>query len=454
MLLWAVGTRLQRLAVSWLILTMTGSAFQVALAFGLYFMPNLLLGPFCGAVADRVNRKALLVAVQSLNLLASMLLTFIVIADVAQVWSVLGIALLFGIGMSFGIPTTQALVYDVVGPRDAHNAIALQSVVMRFVGAIGAVAGGILIETVGFGAAFLAAASSYGLGLLTISFLGHRPIQRSAQATSVMSNLIEGFKLFVGTRFLAIILVMAMVAEVFGYGAIALLPVIAGEEVLGVGAGGLGIMNGAMSLGATLGALSLASSAELRHKGMTLMVAFLFCGLMTGGYSQANVFPLTVLLLAGFGLAQGIFDTLEVILLQQNVPDEMRGRIYGGMDVLHRSWPNWSPVSRVPGRAHRRAERRGDQRCRARPCGGDYCHQRTSAPYPQPGPRRRAPFPLLWHRLAERPSRQLHQPRVLRLLDNPVQVVPPICAFAQYAEGGATNIEGLKLARVSQDSEV
>ena len=84
-----------------------------------------------------------------------------------------------------------------------------------------------------------------------------------------MSNLIEGFKLFVGTRFLAIILVMAMVAEVFGYGAIALLPVIAGEEVLGVGAGGLGIMNGAMSLGATLGALSLASSAELRHKGMT-----------------------------------------------------------------------------------------------------------------------------------------------------------------------------------------
>ena len=153
-LLWAVGTWLQRLAVSWLILTMTGSAFQVALAFGLYFMPNLLLGSFCGAVADRVNRKALLVAVQSLNLLASMLLTFIVIADVAQVWSVLGIALLFGIGMSFGIPTTQALVYDVVGPRDAHNAIALQSVVMRFVGAIGAVAGGILIETVGFGAAF------------------------------------------------------------------------------------------------------------------------------------------------------------------------------------------------------------------------------------------------------------------------------------------------------------
>ena len=328
-LLWAVGTWLQRLAVSWLILTMTGSAFLVALSFGLYFMPNLLLGPISGAVADRVNRKALVVAVQGLNLLASVLLTFIVIADVAQVWSVLGISLLFGIGMSFGIPTTQALVYDVVGPRDAHNGIALQSVVMRFVGALGAVAGGVLIETLGFGAAFLAAASSYGLGLFIISQMGHRPIQRLAQSTSVMFNLMEGFKLFIGNRFLATFLVMAMVAEAFGYGAIALLPLIASDEVLGVGAGGLGIMNGAMSFGATLGALSLAASTELKHKGTTLLAAFLFCGLLTGGYSQSGVFPLTLLLLGGFGLAQGIFDTLEVILLQQNVPDEMRGRIMG-----------------------------------------------------------------------------------------------------------------------------
>ena len=81
-LLWSAGTWMQRIAVSWLVLTTTGSAFLVALSFGLYFLHNLLLGPFSGAVADRVNRKRLLVAVQSLNVMASLILMMIVISDV------------------------------------------------------------------------------------------------------------------------------------------------------------------------------------------------------------------------------------------------------------------------------------------------------------------------------------------------------------------------------------
>ena len=328
-LLWSAGTWMQRIAVSWLVLTTTGSAFLVALSFGLYFLPNLLLGPFSGAVVDRVNRKRLLVAVQSLNVMASLVLMMIVISDVQQTWLVLLVALVFGIGMSFGIPTVQVLVYDLVGPRDARNGIALQSVVMRSVGAVGAVAGGILIETLGFSATFLAAACCYVLGLVTISLIRYRPIELPTKAESVVYKLIEGFRFFFSNRLLTIILAMAMMVEAFGYGAVSLLPVFAGEAVLGVGSGGLGVMNGALSIGAAFGAFYLGASTESMRMNIKLLVSFLFCGLFTVAYSQSGVFLVSVVLLAGFGLAEGMFTILVVLLLQQNVPSQMRGRVMG-----------------------------------------------------------------------------------------------------------------------------
>ncbi len=320
---------MQRIAVSWLVLTTTGSAFLVALSFGLYFLPNLLLGPFSGAVADRLNRKRLLVAVQSLNVMASLILMMMSVSDFDQTWLVLLIALVFGIGMSFGIPTTQVLVYDLVGARDARNGIALQSVVMRSVGAVGAVVGGVLIETLGFSATFLAAACCYGLGLVAISVIGYRPIELPAGAESVFFKLIEGFSFFFRDRLLTIMLVMAMLMEAFGYGAVSLLPVFAGEDVLNVGSGGLGVMNGALSIGAAFGALYIGASAESMKMNMKLLFSFLFCGLLTVAYSQSGLFLLSVVLLAGFGLAEGLFTTLVVLLLQQNVPDRMRGRVMG-----------------------------------------------------------------------------------------------------------------------------
>ena len=320
---------MQRIAVSWLVFTTTGSAFLVALSFGLYFLPNLLLGPFSGVVADRVNRKRLLIAVQSLNVIASLILMMIVISDIQQTWLVLVIALVFGIGMSFGIPTIQVLVYDLVGPRDAQNGIALQSVVMRSVGAVGAVAGGILIDTLGFSVTFFAAACCYSLGLVTVSFIRYRPIELQTKVESVVFKLIEGFRFFFTNRLLTIILGMTIMVEAFGYGAVSLLPVFAGEAVLGVGPGGLGVMNGALSIGAAFGALYLGASSESMRMNLKLLVSFLFCGLFTVAYSQSAVFLLTVVLLTGFGLAEGMFTILVVLLLQQNVPNEMRGRVMG-----------------------------------------------------------------------------------------------------------------------------
>ena len=176
--LWSLGSWMQRIATSWLVLTITESPVFVALAYALYFMPSFVVALFAGTVADQVNRRRLMMAVLGMNVAASLALTVLVMTEVAQLWSILFIVGIIGVGTAFKIPTSQTMAFDVVGPDSVLNAVSLQSVGMRAVGVLGAVTGGVLIETVGMGYAFMAATMSYALGLLMISLMRYKPRSR------------------------------------------------------------------------------------------------------------------------------------------------------------------------------------------------------------------------------------------------------------------------------------
>ena len=173
---------MQRIATSWLVLTLTDSPFYVALAYALYFMPSFVVALFAGTIADQVNRRNLMVAILAVNVAASLVLTAIVMAEVVQLWYILAIVGVIGVGTAFKIPTSQTMAFDVVGAESVVNAISLQSVGMRAVAILGAVTGGALIETVGMGYAFLAATMSYTLGLLLITLMRYRARSRPRSA--------------------------------------------------------------------------------------------------------------------------------------------------------------------------------------------------------------------------------------------------------------------------------
>ncbi len=328
--LWSLGSWMQRIATSWLVLTLTESPFLVALAYALYFMPSFVVALFAGTVADQVNRRNLMLAILGVNVAASVALTAIVMAEVAQLWSILAIVGIIGVGTAFKIPTSQTMAFDVVGPESVLNAVSLQSVGMRAVAILGAVTGGALIETVGMGYAFMAATLSYLLGLLLIALMRYTARSRPETRASLASNLVEGMRIFTRSRPLATVLLMAVLAESFGLGAMAMLPVLAAEGVLGVGPDGLGIMQGAIGVGGGIAAITIASFSSVGRKGRLILIAFLCYGLVTILVGQSNVFVLTIILLCCFGLAQSTFDTMQIVILQQNVPDEMRGRAMGG----------------------------------------------------------------------------------------------------------------------------
>ena len=328
--LWSLGSWMQRIATAWLVLTITESPVFVALAYALYFMPSFVVALFAGTVADQVNRQKLMMAILGMNVVASLALTVLVMTDVAQLWSILFIVGIIGVGTAFKIPTSQTMAFDVVGPESVLNAVSLQSVGMRAVGVFGAVASGALIETVGMGYAFLAATMSYTLGLLMISLMRYKARSRPETRGPLAANILDGMRIFTRSRPLSTVLLMAVLAESFGLGALAMLPVLAAEGALGVGPDGLGIMQGAVGIGGGIAAITIASFSSVGRKGRLILIAFLCYGLATILIGQSNVFLLTVLLLCCFGLAQSTFDTMEIVILQQNVPDEMRGRAMGG----------------------------------------------------------------------------------------------------------------------------
>ena len=328
--LWSLGSWMQRISTAWLVLILTDSPVYVALAYALYFMPSFVVALFAGTVADQVNRRKLMIAILCVNIAASIALTILVMTETAQLWSILLIVAIIGVGTAFKIPTSQTMAFDVVGPETVLNAVSLQSVGMRAVGVLGAVAGGALIETVGMGYAFLAATLSYTLGLLMIGLMRYSPRRRPESRGPLAANLVEGLRIFTRSRPLATVLLMALLAESFGLGALAMLPVLAAEGVLGVGPDGLGIMQGAVGVGGGIAAVAIASFSSIGRKGRLILIAFLFYGLVTILVGQSNVFALSVLLLCCFGLAQSTFDTMQIVILQQNVPDDMRGRAMGG----------------------------------------------------------------------------------------------------------------------------
>ena len=387
----SVGMWLQMVSVSWLVLRLTDSPVFVALAFGMYFLPGFFLGPFSGTLADRVNRKRLLVSVYGLNFLASFLLAVLVITDTVEVWSVLTTVLFVGIGLSFMMPVVQTLIYDIVEPQDAQNGIAILPAAFKLVGIVGAVAGGIMVETVGMGVAFSVAASSFALSVVIVSFMRYEAATQPAAMESVVANIVEGFRLFANTPALTWIVGTTMVVEGFGYGSMGMLPIFADRGVLDVGASGLGLMNGAIGFGGVLGALALASRGELRSKGRLYLALFLIYGIFIGGFSQSNDFALSLVLLTCWGVVQGVYRHNGHTAIAAARAERNAGTGHGRIHGVHRDGPLRGFVPGVPRPANRRSKRSGS-RWRGSSGGGYRCRRHSApGPHPQLNPRSSSP---------------------------------------------------------------
>ncbi|NQU97826.1 MAG: MFS transporter [Chloroflexi bacterium] len=328
----AVGVWGERVVVGWFVLDQTGSVFWAATTFAVRSLPFMLLAPIAGAVADRVDRRRLLLATALLKGVVIVAMGLLALGEAPPIWALLALVSMAGVGSAFEMPSTQALITDLVPRRDAMNAVSLYSTGMRVVGVLGGLAGGVMTDAFSPSAALFASAGAVVLGGIVIQTVRKPAVARGdgrPGARAVWSEAVEGLRLMSRTQVVAALLILAVFVEIFGFSHGALLPAVA-KNVLGVGATGLGALTLMAGVGSVAGAGALAAMGDYRRKGLLILVATLGYGVALIVFSRSSVFAVSLVLIAGVGMAAAMFDAMQWVLLQANVPDRFRGRAIGG----------------------------------------------------------------------------------------------------------------------------
>ncbi len=318
------GTWMQMAAQSWLVLSLTNSATKLGLIIALQTLPVLLLGPYGGVVADRVDKRRLMVCLQIAMGVQALLLGVLTVTGAVRVWQIGALAVLLGLNNAFENPARQSFMLEMVGPQHLRNAVSLNSVLVNVARTVGPAVGGILIATVGTGVCFLFNAASFVPVVASLLTLECTALHPSPPAGRARGQLREGLRYVARSPELAAPLLMMAAVGCLAYEFQVSLPVMA-RAGLHVGAAGYGFMTAAMGVGAVAGGLLVA--ARGRTGLPTLVAATAGFGVVLLAATFAPNLPLELLALALAGWASISFMATGNSTLQLEAEPTMRGRV-------------------------------------------------------------------------------------------------------------------------------
>jgi MFS family permease len=321
-----IGTWIDTVAESWLIYRLTGSAALLGLAGFVSQFPVFLLSPLGGAIADRLDRRNVLIATQALSMVLAFALALLTLSGHIQVWQVMLLAALLGIVNAVDIPTRQAFVVDLVGRTDIVNAVALNSTMFNSARVLGPAVAGLLVAAVGEGWCFFINAVSFLAVIGSLVAIRHRSHQREAFPGTELERLMAGFQYASRNRPVRTLLLLVGLNSLMGMPYSVLMPIFS-ENILHAGAAGLGILMGAAGLGALVGAISLALREGLRGLGRWIAVGNTVFGVCLILFAMSRSFWLSAALLLPAGGAMIVVLASSNTLLQSMVPDKLRGRV-------------------------------------------------------------------------------------------------------------------------------
>lgn len=325
---------MQWVAQAWLVYRLTGSAVLLGTVGFASQVPVFLLSPIGGVVADRRDRRRVLLATQSASMVLALGLALLTLSGRIEVWQLLALAAMLGVANGFDIPARQSFVVELVGRQDLVNAIALNSSMFNGARILGPAIAGIVVAAVGEGFCFLANAVSYLAVLASLLAIRLPPRARLAPArSSPAAQILEGWRFVAGTSPIRALLLLLGLVSLTGMPYAVLMPVIA-EDVLHAGASGLGLLMGASGTGALIGALVLARRTSLRGLGSWVAWAALAFGAALVAFSLSRQFWLSVVLLLPVGFSMLLQMSSSNTLIQSMVPDELRGRVMSAYSMM------------------------------------------------------------------------------------------------------------------------
>ena len=319
------GTWMQRVAQDWLVLTLTNSGTALGIVTALQFGPSLLLGMWGGVLADRGNKRRLLLATQSALALVALTLGALDVAGIVQYWQVLVLASALGLVSAIDTPVRQAFVVEMVGKDDLPNAVAINSTIFNFGRILGPAAAGLMISAVGTGWAFVANAASSIAVLTGLVLMRTAELHPSTPVERARGQLREGLRYVHRRSDLMLAMVLVFIIGTFGLN-FQLTTALLAKQVFHQNASGYGLLSTAVAVGAFVGAV-LATRRTTRPTQLFLVFAALGFSVLEIVTGLMPTYGTTGLLLVPTGLAMLTFTTAANSSVQLGVAPTMRGRV-------------------------------------------------------------------------------------------------------------------------------
>ena len=292
------------------------------------FLPSLLITPFAGVLADRYDRRTLLLVMQVLGLASTLGLAWYVAMGGHSAWPLVIFSFINGASRSSSTPVEQAMLAKLVPERDLLNAVSLLQANVNGSRLAGPLLAAPLLHVAGGAGAFLVASALYVVAIYQLLILGTVPHQRSGSATNPLGQLGQGIRYAVATPVVSSLVLLVSLHCLFAMGYDAALPRLA-ADALGASGKEYSFLVMAIGAGSLLGALTLAGIARGAHRGGLLFATSILSGLTLWPLAYANNWPAALLAAALVGMSQAMFIALATTSLQMIIPDHIRGRVLG-----------------------------------------------------------------------------------------------------------------------------
>ncbi|HTM08569.1 MAG TPA: MFS transporter [Verrucomicrobiae bacterium] len=322
-----VGAWMQNVAQGWLLFEITDSP----LILGLFSLLRTVM-LFCffllgGLVADRWDRRLVMMWIQIVSLITAFVLAILVSLDAIRAWHIFILGAITSTAWAFEQPVRQSLIPKLVSREDLVNALALNSITWQGAGLLGPSLVGLLVDRVGIDGCFYINAVSY-FAIIWALFRMNIPPQEAGERAGMTQSFFDGLRYIRHQKLILTLLIGSSCVSIFGRSYIILLPVFA-KEVLHIGASGLGFIAAAPGLGTIIGALTLAALGRVKVRRRVfvsiLVGSAVALFIFATGRSFATAFPTLVVV----GALGTVFDTLLNTLIQLTVADVYRGRVMG-----------------------------------------------------------------------------------------------------------------------------
>ena len=334
-----VARWMQITLLSWFVVEATGSPWQLALVGFFAMLPTLILGLVGGVLADRVDRRLVLLCTQTADLVATVAMTVLLLTDSAEYWHAYPIIFISGAGQALDNPSRRLAIYDLVRGSGVTNAIALDAVAFNASTLVGPSLAGALIALADVSGGYIAVNLLYAAAvalILSLRLPEREKLSRGAQ--NILRNLAEGFVYVRGHNTILAVALVTILMNMLGFTYLQMVPIIA-RDTLGAGPGLTGMLMAVAGVGGLIGAVLVASAGNIRYHGriymagsMLALVALLFFSL-----SQWYLLSLTILMVLGVG-GSG-FGTMQSTIVLLSARLDMRGRAQGVVSLAIGSGP-------------------------------------------------------------------------------------------------------------------